>query len=145
MFTILGGGLELILLARELAGRMRALVAIESEIADATHRQEEEQAIRELEEKRSTQIRSFTRDELLVIQTVMNVGRCERGYRYYANSERPDYYEIIHLPVELNEHELMQKYSYYLLHRTESELADAIECYTAVSEQLKEGMAILKI
>ncbi len=145
MLTILGGGLALILLARELAGRVRALIAIESEIADATHRQEDEQAILELEKKRSTQIRSFTRDELLVIQTVMNIGRCERGYRYYANSENPDYYEIIHLPIELNEHELMQKYSYYLVHKTEQELADRIEHYTAVSEQLQEGMAILKL
>ncbi|WP_145415341.1 hypothetical protein [Paenibacillus xylanexedens] len=135
----------MILLARELAGRVRALIAIESEIADATHRQEDEQAILELEKKRSTQIRSFTRDELLVIQTVMNIGRCERGYRYYANSENPDYYEIIHLPIELNEHELMQKYSYYLVHKTEQELADRIEHYTAVSEQLQEGMAILKL
>ncbi|MDT0125607.1 hypothetical protein Q9R46_23305 [Paenibacillus sp. RRE4] len=135
----------MILLARELAGRMRALIAIESEIADATHRQEDEQAILDLEKKRSTQIRSFTRDELLVIQTVMNIGQCERGYRYYANSENPDYYEIIHLPIELNEHELMQKYSYYLVHKTERELADRIEHYTAVSEQLKEGLAILKL
>jgi hypothetical protein len=124
---------------------MRALIAIESEIADATHRQEGQHVVRELEEKRSTQIRSFTRDELLVIQTVMNVGRCERGYRFFANSEHSDYYEIIHLPIELDEHELMQKYSYYLVHKTESELADGMEYYTAVSEQLKEGMAILKL
>lgn len=135
----------MILLAKQLAGRMRALIAIESEIADATHRQEEEQAIQALEKERSTQIRSFTRDELLVIKTVMNIGRCERGYRYYANSENTDYYEIIHLPIELNEHELMQKYSYYLVHKTEHELADRIDYYTAVSEQLKEGMAILKL
>ncbi|WP_145336162.1 hypothetical protein [Paenibacillus xylanexedens] len=135
----------MILLARELAGRMRALIAIESEIADTTHRQEDEQAILELEKKRSTQIRSFTRDELLVIQTVMNIGRCERGYRYYANSENPNYYEIIHLPIELNEYELMQKHSYFLVHKTEQELADRIEHYTAVSEQLKEGLAILKL
>ncbi|WP_339835247.1 hypothetical protein [Paenibacillus sp. FSL R7-0272] len=135
----------MIVLAKQLAGRMRALIAIESEIADATHRQEEEQAIRALEKDRSTQIRSFTRDELLVIKTVMNIGRCERGYRYYANSENPYYYEIIHLPIELNEHELMQKYSYYLVHKTEHELADRMEYYTAVSEQLKEGMAILKL
>ncbi|MGO4532236.1 hypothetical protein AB4Z30_24400 [Paenibacillus sp. 2TAF8] len=135
----------MILLAKQLTERMRALIAIESEIADATHRQEGQHVVRELEEKRSTQIRSFTRDELLVIKTVMNVGRCERGYRYYANSEQSDYYEIIHLPIELNEHELMQKYSYYLVHKTESELADGMEYYTAVSEQLKEGMAILKL
>lgn len=135
----------MILLAKQLAERMKALIAIESEIADAIHRQEEEQGIREMEAKRSTQIRSFTRDELLVIKTVMNIGQCERGYRYYANSENPDYYEIIYLPIELNEHELMQKYSYYLVHKTERELADGIEYYTAVSEQLKEGMAILKL
>lgn len=135
----------MILLAKQLAERMRALIAIESEIADATHRQEGQHVVRELEEKRSTQIRSFTRDELLVIKTVMNVGRSERGYRFYANSEHSNYYEIIHLPIELNEHELMQKYSYYLVHKTERELADGIEYYTAVSEQLKEGMAILKI
>ena|GEM_PF-1968195 len=135
----------MILLAKQLTERMRALIAIESEIADATHRQEGQHVVRELEEKRSTQIRSFTRDELLVIQTVMNVGRCERGYRFFANSEHSDYYEIIHLPIELDEHELMQKYSYYLVHKTESELADGMEYYTAVSEQLKEGMAILKL
>lgn len=127
---------------------MRVLIAIESKIAEAKHRQEDEQAILELEKKRSSLIRSFTRDELLVIKTVMNVGRSERGYRFYANSERSehsDHYEIIHLPIELNEHELMQKYSYYLVHKTECELADSIEYYTVVSEQLKEGMAILKI
>ncbi|WP_434748121.1 hypothetical protein [Paenibacillus amylolyticus] len=138
----------MILLAKQLAGRMRALIAIESEIADATHGQENEQAILELEKKGSTLIRGLTRDESLVIKTVMNVGRSERGYRFYANSERSehsDHYEIIHLPIELNEHELMQKYSYYLVHKTESELADGMEYYTAVSEQLKEGMAILKL
>ncbi|GGH70400.1 hypothetical protein GCM10008014_54800 [Paenibacillus silvae] len=135
----------MVLLANQLAGRMRALIAIESKIVDAKHKHEKEQAILELDKKRSAMIRSFTRDELIVIKTVMNIGRSERGYRFFANSERSDYYEIIRLPIELNERELMEKYSYYLVHKTERELADAIEYYTAVSEQLKEGMAILKL
>lgn len=136
------------LLAKQLAGSMRALVTIENEIVEAKRRPEAEQDVLALEKERSALIRSFTRSELLVIQTVMNIGQSERGYRFYANSERSehgDHYEIIHLPIELNEHELMQKYSYYLVHKTERELADGIEYYTTVSEQLKEGMAILKI
>ena len=136
------------LLAKQLAGSMRALVTIENEIVEAKRRPEAEQDVLALEKERSALIRSFTRSELLVIQTVMNIGQSERGYRFYANSERSehgDHYEIIHLPIELNEHELMQKYTYYLVYKTERELADGIEYYTAVSEQLKEGMAILKI
>ncbi|PZT53726.1 hypothetical protein [Paenibacillus silvae] len=135
----------MVLLANQLAGRMRALIAIESKIVDAKHKHEDEQAILELEKKRYAMIRSFMRDELIVIKTVMNIGRSERGYRFFANSERSDFYEIIRLPIELNGRELMEKYSYYLVHKTELELADGIEYYTAVSEQLKEGIAILKL
>ncbi|WP_458463246.1 hypothetical protein [Paenibacillus sp.] len=129
-------------LAQELAGRMKAIMQIESEIAEAEKKSRDEEVVRDLEQKRSDLIRTCTRDELLVIKTVMNVGRSERGYRYHFDS---DDVEIIHLPIELNEHELMQKYSYYLIHKTERELAYSIEYYTAVSEQLKEGMEILKL
>ncbi|MCK6078089.1 hypothetical protein KZX70_24890 [Paenibacillus silvae] len=51
------------MLANQLAGRMRALIAIESKIVDAKHKHEKEQAILELDKKRSAMIRSFTRDE----------------------------------------------------------------------------------
>ncbi|WP_458125230.1 hypothetical protein [Paenibacillus sp. Z3-2] len=129
-------------LAKELAGTMKAIIKIESEIAEAKNNHYDEEVVRALEQKRSDLIRSCTRDELLVIKTVMKVGWSERGYRYHFNS---DDIEIIHLPIELNEHELMQKYSYYLIHKTERELADSIEYYTAVLEQLKEGMEILKL
>ncbi|WP_339304237.1 hypothetical protein [Paenibacillus sp. FSL R5-0519] len=129
-------------LAKELAGRMRSIIAIESEIAEAEAQQRGEQVVLGLERQRSKLINSCTRDELLVIKTVMNVGLRERGYRHYFDS---DEIEIITLPIELNEHELMQKYSYYLIHKTERELADRIEYYTAVSEQLREGMQILKL
>ncbi|WP_440116120.1 hypothetical protein [Paenibacillus sp. QZ-Y1] len=130
------------LLAKQLTGRMKAIIEIESEIAEAESDHQDEEVVRSLEQKRSEWIRTFTRDELLVIKTVMNVGRSERGYRFHFNSNE---IEIIHLPIELNEHELMQKYSYYLIHKTERELVDGIEYYTAVSEQLKEGMEILKL
>lgn len=129
-------------LAKQLAGRMRALIEIEREMAEAKNKLADEKILHGLEQRRSHIITSSTRDELLVIKTVMNVGRGERGYRHYADS---DQIEIIHLPIELNEHELMQKYSYYFIHRTERELADGIEYYTAVSEQLREGMEILKL
>ncbi|MFC9711649.1 hypothetical protein ACFTRD_26245 [Paenibacillus sp. NPDC056933] len=128
-------------LAKQLAGRMKVIMEIESEIAEAESHQDEE-VVRNLEQKRSNLIKMFTHEELLVIKTVMNVGRSERGYRYHFNSNE---IEIIHLPIELTEHELMQKYSYYLVHKTKQELAHGIEYYTAVSEQLKEGMEILKL
>ncbi|SDL65901.1 MULTISPECIES: hypothetical protein [Paenibacillus] len=129
-------------LAKQLAGRMKAIMDIESEIAEAERNQQGEEFVRDLEQKRSDLIKTFTRDELLVIKTVMNVGRSERGYRYHFNSNE---IEIIHLPIELTGPELMQKYSYYLVHKTKQELANGIEYYTAVSEQLKEGMEILKL
>ncbi|MDK8194285.1 hypothetical protein QP794_29835 [Paenibacillus sp. UMB7766-LJ446] len=131
-------------LAKQLAGRMKAIMEIESEIAEAERESEHqgEKLVRDLEQKRSDLIKTFSRDELLVIKTVMKVGRSERGYRYHFNSNE---IEIIHLPIELNNHELMQKYSYYLVHKTKQELAHGIEYYTAVSEQLKEGMEILKL
>jgi len=129
-------------LAKQLAGTMKAIMQIETEIAEAKIDQQAEEIILGMEQRRSALINNVTRDELMVIQTVMNVGRSERGYRYHFNSEDV---EIINLPIELNEHELMQKYSYYLIHKTERELADSIEYYTAVSEQLREGMEILKL
>ncbi|WP_339168422.1 hypothetical protein MKX75_03360 [Paenibacillus sp. FSL R5-0341] len=129
-------------LAKELAGTMKAIMQIESEIAEAKIDHYDEEVVRDLERKRTDLIRACTRDELLVIKTIMNVGQSERGYRHHFNSYDV---EIIHLPIELNEHELMQKYSYYLIHKTERELGDSIEYYTAVSEQLKEGMEILKL
>jgi len=121
---------------------MKAIIQIESEITEATNNHCDEEVVRDLEQKRSDLIRACTRDEALVIKTVMIVGRSERGYRYHFDS---DDVEIIYLPIELNEHELMQKYSYYLIHKTERELTDSIEYYTVVSEQLKEGMEILKL
>lgn len=129
-------------LAKQLAGRMKAIMDIESEIAEAERNQQGEEFVGDLEQKRSELIKTFTRDELLVIKTVMNVGRSERGYRYHFNSNE---IEIIYLPIELTGPELMQKYSYYLVHKTKQELANGIEYYTAVSEQLKEGMEILKL
>ncbi|PQP83497.1 hypothetical protein C0Q44_01945 [Paenibacillus sp. PCH8] len=129
-------------LAKELAGTMRAIMEIESEIIESKNNHTDERTLLDLEQRRSNLINGSTRDELLVIKTVMNVGRSERGYRHYFDSEDV---EIINLPIELNEHELMQKYSYYLIHRTRQELAYGIEYYTAVSEQLKEGMEILKL
>ncbi|WP_405158461.1 hypothetical protein [Paenibacillus sp. FSL H8-0283] len=129
-------------LAIQLAGTMKAIMQIETEIAEAKIDQQAEEVVRDLEQKRTDLIRVCTRDELLVIKTVMKVGQSERGYRHYFNSNDV---EIIYLPVELNEHELMKKYSYYLIHKTERELADSIEYYTAVSEQLREGMEILKL
>ncbi|MEC0128741.1 hypothetical protein [Paenibacillus pabuli] len=129
-------------LAKQLAGRMKAIMEIESKIAETERNHQSEEIVRNLEQKKSDLIKTFTRDELLVIKTVMNVGRSERGYRFYFDSEDV---EIIHLPIELTEHELMQKYSYYLVHKTKEELANGIEYYTAVSEQLKEGMEILKL
>ncbi|WP_433582736.1 hypothetical protein [Paenibacillus amylolyticus] len=129
-------------LAKQLAGTMKAIMQIETEIAEATNNHYDEEVVRDLEHKRTDLIRACTRDELLVIKTVMKVGQSERGYRHYFDSNDV---EIIYLPVELNEHELMQKYSYYLIHKTERELADSIEYYTAVSEQLREGMEILKL
>jgi hypothetical protein len=121
---------------------MKAIMDIESEIAEAERNQQGEEFVGDLEQKRSELIKTFTRDELLVIKTVMNVGRSERGYRYHFNSNE---IEIIYLPIELTGPELMQKYSYYLVHKTKQELANGIEYYTAVSEQLKEGMEILKL
>lgn len=129
-------------LAIQLAGTMKAIMQIETEIAEAKIDQQAEEVVRDLEQKRTDLIRVCTRDELLVIKTVMKVGQSERGFRHYFNSNDV---EIIYLPVELNEHELMKKYSYYLIHKTERELADSIEYYTAVSEQLREGMEILKL
>lgn len=129
-------------LAKELAGTMKAIMQIETEIAEAKIDQQAEEIILGMEERRSALINNVTRDELLVIQTVMNVGRSERGYRYHFNSEDV---EIINLPIELNEHELMQKYSYYLIHKTKEELACGIEYHTLVSSFLKEGIEILKL
>ncbi|MFX3648633.1 MAG: hypothetical protein ACE3K2_00215 [Paenibacillus sp.] len=130
------------LLAKELAGTMKAIMQIESEIAEAKNNQQAEEIILGIEERRSALINNVTRDELMVIQTVMNVGRSERGDRYHFNSEDV---EIINLPIELNEHELMQKYSYYLIHKTKEELAHGIEYHTLVSSFLKEGIEILKL
>jgi len=129
-------------LAKELAGTMKAIMQIESEIAGAKIDQQAEEIILGMEQRRSALINNVTRDELMVIQTVMNVGRSERGYRYRFNS---DDVEIINLPIELNEHELMQKYSYYLIHKTKEELANGIEYHTLVSSFLKEGIEILKL
>jgi len=72
----------------------------------------------------------------------MKVGQSERGYRYYFDR---DDVETIHLPIELTGPELMHKYSYYLVHKTKEELAKGIEGNTIVSQQLKEGMEILKL
>ncbi|WP_145326455.1 hypothetical protein [Paenibacillus xylanexedens] len=129
-------------LAKELAGTMKAIMQIENEIVEANNNHYDEEVVSDLEQKRADMIRTCNRDELMVIKTVMKVGQSERGYRHYFDSTDV---EIIYLPVELNEHELMQKYSYYLIHKTERELADSIEYYTAVSEQLREGMEILKL
>lgn len=115
---------------------------IESEMAEAEQSHLREEVVRALEQKRSDLINSCTRDELLVIQTVMNVGRSERGYRHYFDREDV---EIIHLPIELTGPELMQKYSYYLVHKTKQELAGGIEYHSLVSSFLKEGMEILEL
>ncbi|MFB8376855.1 hypothetical protein [Paenibacillus taichungensis] len=129
-------------LAKQLAGRMKAIMEIESEIAEAERNQRGEEFVRDSEQKRSDLIKTFTRDELLVITTVMEVGQSERGYRHYFDS---DDVELIYLPIELNEHELMKKYSHFLVHKTKQELADGIEYHTLVSSFLKEGMEILKL
>ncbi|WP_315794436.1 hypothetical protein [Paenibacillus sp. BIC5C1] len=129
-------------LAKQLAGRMKAIMEIESEIAEAERNQQGEEFVRDLEQKRSDLIKTFTRDELLVITTVMEVGQSERGYRHYFDSSDV---ELIYLPIELNEHELMKKYSHFLVHKTKQELADGIEYHTLVSSFLKEGMEILKL
>ncbi|MGX1831383.1 hypothetical protein ACWIE6_24375 [Paenibacillus taichungensis] len=129
-------------LAKQLAGRMKAIMEIESEIAEAERNQRGEEFVRDLEQKRSDLIKTFTRDELLVITTVMEVGQSERGYRHYFDS---DDVELIYLPIELNEHELMKKYSHFLVHKTKQELADGIEYHTLVTSFLKEGMEILKL
>jgi hypothetical protein len=129
-------------LAKQLAGKMKAIMDIESEIAEAERNHQGEEFVRDLEQKRSDLVKSFTRDELLVITTVMEVGQSERGYRHYFDS---DDVEIIYLPIELNEHELMKKYSHFLVHKTKQELADGIEYHTLVSSFLKEGMEILKL
>lgn len=129
-------------LAKQLAGRMKVIMDIESEIAEAERNQQGEEFVRDLEQKRSELIKTFTRDELLVITTVMEVGQSERGYRHYFDS---DDVELIYLPIELNEHELMKKYSHFLVHKTKQELADGIEYHTLVTSFLKEGMEILKL
>ncbi|WP_339848611.1 hypothetical protein MKY42_03630 [Paenibacillus sp. FSL W7-1088] len=129
-------------LAKQLAGRMKAIMDIESEMAEAERNQQGEEFVRDLEQKRSDLIKTFTSDELLVITTVMEIGQSERGYRHYFDS---DDVELIYLPIELNEHELMKKYSHFLVHKTKQELADGIEYHTLVSSFLKEGMEILKI
>ncbi|QLG37026.1 hypothetical protein HW560_01935 [Paenibacillus sp. E222] len=129
-------------LAKQLAGRMKAIMDIESEMAEAERNQQGEEFVRDLAQKRSDLIKTFTSDELLVITTVMEIGQSERGYRHYFDS---DDVELIYLPIELNEHELMKKYSHFLVHKTKQELADGIEYHTLVSSFLKEGMEILKI
>lgn len=129
-------------LAVSLAGRMRAITEIEIEIVEAERNHLCKEIVRALEQKRSDLINSCTRDELLVIQTVMNVGRSERGYRHYFDREDV---ENIHLPIELTGPELIQKYSYYLVHKTKQELAGGIEYHTLVSSFLKEGMEILEL
>ncbi|MGW7162028.1 hypothetical protein [Paenibacillus taichungensis] len=129
-------------LAKQLAGRMKVIMDIESEIAEAERNQQGGEFVRDLEQKRSELIKTFTRDELLVITTVMEVGQSERGYRHYFDS---DDVELIYLPIELNEHELMKKYSHFLVHKTKQELADGIEYHTLVTSFLKEGMEILKL
>ncbi|RAW17743.1 hypothetical protein DC345_05220 [Paenibacillus taichungensis] len=129
-------------LAKQLAGRMKAIMEIESEIAEAERNQQGEEFVRDLEQKRSDLIKTFTRYELLVVTTVMEVGQSERGYRHYFDSSDV---ELIYLPIELNEHELMKKYSHFLVHKTKQELADGIEYHTLVSSFLKEGMEILKL
>ncbi|SEP01552.1 hypothetical protein [Paenibacillus sp. OK076] len=129
-------------LAKQLAGRMKAIMDIESKMAEAERNQQGEEFVRDLEQKRSDLIKTFTSDELLVITTVMEIGQSERGYRHYFDS---DDVELIYLPIELNEHELMKKYSHFLVHKTKQELADGIEYHTLVSSFLKEGMEILKI
>jgi len=115
---------------------------IESEIVEAEQNHLCKEIVRALEQKRADLINSCTREELLVIETVMKVGQSERGYRYYFDR---DDVETIHLPIELTGPELMHKYSYYLVHKTKEELAKGIEGNTIVSQQLKEGMEILKL
>ncbi|WP_413375112.1 hypothetical protein [Paenibacillus taichungensis] len=129
-------------LAKQLAGRMKGIMDIESEIAEAERNQQGEEFVCDLEQKRSDLIKTCTRDELLVITTVMEVGQSERGYRHYFDS---DNVELIYLPIELNEHELMKKYSHFLVHKTKQEIADRIQFHTLVSSFLKEGMEILKL
>ena len=129
-------------LAKQLAGRMRAIMEVEDEIAALKDKGADDKAVLALVLLRFRWPTRSTRDELFVIKTVMKVGRGERGYRFHAGS---DEIEIIKLPIELNEHELMQKYSYYLVHKTERELADSIEFNKVVTEELREGMEILKL
>lgn len=55
-------------LAVSLAGRMRAIMEIESEMVEAKRNHLGKEIVRVLEQKRSELINSCTRDELLVIK-----------------------------------------------------------------------------
>lgn len=128
--------------AQRCATMMRSIIDIEYEIATVTGDTPDKETMDRLENDKDQLLQSSTLEELVAMRTVMIVGESERGRRLFPGT---DNIEIIHLPIELSEHELMEKYSRYLAFKTREELFYVLSRRTDISICFREGMDILKL
>ncbi|MEN1990035.1 hypothetical protein [Paenibacillus hubeiensis] len=135
-------GEALYLVAQRCATKMRNIISIEHEIAAAAGGTPDKETVDRLENEKDQLLQSSTLEELVAMRTVMIVGESERGRRLFPGT---DNIEIIHLPIELSEHELMEKYSRYLAFKTREELFYVLSRRTDISICFREGMDILKL
>jgi len=135
-------GEALYLVAQRCATKMRSIISIEHEIAAAAGGTPDQETVDRLENEKDQLLQSSTLEELVAMRTVMIVGESERGSRLFPGT---DNIEIIHLPIELSEHELMEKYSRYLAFKTRDELFYVLSRRTDISICFREGMDILQL
>ncbi|WP_028595695.1 hypothetical protein [Paenibacillus assamensis] len=81
-------------------------------------------------------------EDLRVIYAICSIGYHERGERhYYENNTR----EIIELELSESEEELLKKHSKYIEFLNEEELSDYFLSRVRLTQDLNEGMKILKL
>ncbi|MCR8845314.1 hypothetical protein NQ117_16650 [Paenibacillus sp. SC116] len=98
--------------------------------------------ITEIRSKLQAVLHSCELEDLKVIYAVVSIGCHERGERhFYANNT----IEIIELELCESEEELLNKHSKYIAFLNEEELSDYFLSQVRLTQDLNEGMKILKL
>ena len=109
---------------------------------NSDHQEDIRSKINDIRSRQEQLLHTFDLEDLKTLYAVASIGRHERGERhYYLNNT----FEIIELEITENEEELLQKHAKFIVFLNKEELIDYFTSRVSLSQDIYEGMKILKL
>ncbi|MFD3270298.1 hypothetical protein ACE3MS_09220 [Paenibacillus dendritiformis] len=132
--------------AKELLPLMKRII----EYSGSIHRQEDgssegnPEEMERLKQEYAALLEGMSREELLLIRTVANIGNSERGHRFSREKGKGETQEtIFEIEIRSTPEELLTSYHQYLVYHTKEQEIQHFRCHLDVPRNLTEGIQIL--